>query len=307
MKLDLEKGISLKIEGELGKFQTLPVDSLIKIAESLQELVLTIAKYDLPSNEPIDLNNFKIELSDFNKGSAIPSFVLNSRIQTVIGSDYKTQRHEVSEKLNNIFEIANSGNYNELASIYPEYHKRNEIVDSLYNFTSSFKNSPVAIFERGANVDSAEKFVLKKFKSSTKNNLIVAVKKIKDDKTEEKAFARIKVTTKGNKTTNKIEEIISTSKHSLSYSPEIINVKGKQYILNYPLRCLFEKEDEYYVINNELLDIIGTGLTQDEAEENFNEEFDFIFNRLNNLGDDKLSNRLIRVKTVLNSYVKEVL
>lgn len=307
MKLDLEKGISLKIEGELGKFQTLPVDSLIKIAESLQELVLSIAKYDLPADEAIDLNNFKLELSEFTKGSAIPSFVFSPRIQTVIGSDFKTQRHEVSEKINNIFEITNSGNYNQLATLYPEYSKRNEIVDSLYNFTTSFKNSPVAIYERGANFDSTEKFVVKKFKSSIKKDLIVSVKKIEDEKTEEQAFARIKVTTKGTKTTNKIEEIISTSKHSLSYSPEIINVKGKQYILNFPLRCLFEKEEDYYVINNELIDIIGTGLTQDEAEENFNEEFDYLYARLNSLEESKLNKRLVRVKNVLNSFVKEVL
>lgn len=307
MKLDLEKGISLKIEGELGKFQTLPVDSLIKIAEGLQELILSIAKHDLPANEAIDLNNFKLELSEFSKGSAIPSFIFSPRIQNTIGADYQVQRSNISEKINNIFEITNSGNYNDLVKLYPEYSKRNEIVDSLYNFTSSFKNSPVMIFERGKDFDSSEKFAVKKFKSSLKNDLMVSVKKIEDEKTEEKAFARIKVTKKGSKTTNKIEEIISTSKHSLSYSPEVINIKNKQYILNYPLRCLFEKEDDYYVINNEQLDIIGTGLTQDEAEQNFNEEFDYLYTRLNSLDNNSLNNRLSRVKSVLNSFVKEVI
>ncbi|MBC6410582.1 MAG: hypothetical protein GDA42_09025 [Ekhidna sp.] len=73
MAIDLQKGISLKIEGELGKFQTLPIESLIKIAESLQELVLSIAKYDLPVNEAINLSNFKLELTDFQKGSAVLS------------------------------------------------------------------------------------------------------------------------------------------------------------------------------------------------------------------------------------------
>lgn len=73
LAIDLQKGISLKIEGELGKFQTLPIESLIKIAESLQELVLSIAKYDLPVNEAINLSNFKLELTDFQKGSAVLS------------------------------------------------------------------------------------------------------------------------------------------------------------------------------------------------------------------------------------------
>lgn len=125
-------------------------------------------------------------------------------------------------------------------------------------------------------------------------------------KSEEKVLARIKITKSGGKTTNRIEEVISKVKHSLSYSPEVININKKQYILNFPLRCLFEKEEDYYVINNEQLDIIGTGLTKDEAEHNFNEEFDYLYNRLNSLEDNQLNKRLLRVKQVLNSFVKQV-
>ncbi|WP_299892334.1 hypothetical protein [uncultured Lacinutrix sp.] len=305
MAIDLQKGISLKIEGELGKFQTLPIESLIKIAESLQELVMSIAKYDLPTNESIDLNNFKLELTDFQKGSAIPSFVLTQRVQPVI-SDYQNQRKEVTKKLNTIFAISDKGNYNDLRDLYPEHFKRNEIVEKLYGFTSSFKNSPVSIYEKGNISQESEKYRPKKFKASTKKSLIVDVKEVKEEKLEEKAFARIKVTKKGGKTRNSIEEVISTAKHSLSYSPEIININRKQYILNFPLRCLFAKEDDYYVINNEQLDIIGTGETQDEAEQNFNEEFDYLYNRLNSLKDNQLNKRLLRIKGVLNSFVKEV-
>lgn len=305
MAIDLQKGISLKIDGELGKFQTLPIESLIKIAESLQELVLSIARYDLPVNEGIDLNNFKLELTDFQKGSAIPTFVLTQRVQPVL-ADYQNQREEVTKKLNSLFEISDKGNYTYLRDLYPEYSKRNEIVEKLYDFTSSFKNSPVSIYEKGNVSEDSVRYRPKKFKSSTKNSLIVSVKEVKMEKYEEKAFARIKVTKSGGKITNRIEEVISTAKHSLSYSPEIININKKQYLLNYPLRCLFEKEDDYYVINNEQLDIIGTGLTQDNAEQNFNEEFDYLYNRLNSLEDNQLNKRLLRIKTVLNSFVKQV-
>ena len=303
MAIDLQKGISLKIEGELGKFQTLPIESLIKIADSLQELIMSIAKYDLPTNEAIDLNNFKLELTDFQKGSAIPSFALTQRVQPIL-TDYQNQREEVTNKLNTIFEISDKGDYTALKSLYPEHFKRNEIVEKLYGFTTSFKNSPVAIYEKG-NLES-ETFRPKKFKTSTKKSLLVEVKKVTEEKLEEKAFARIKVTKKGGKTRNSIEEVISTAKHSLSYSPEIININEKQYILNFPLRCLFAKEDDYYIINNEQLDIIGTGETQDDAEQNFNEEFDYLYNRLNSLKDNQLNKRLLRVKYVLNSFVKEV-
>ncbi|MGB5944404.1 MAG: hypothetical protein WBG71_16075 [Leeuwenhoekiella sp.] len=305
MAIDLQKGISLKIEGELGKYQTLPIESLIKIAESLQELVMSIAKYDLPTNESIDLNNFKLELTDFQKGSVIPSFVLTRRVQPVI-SGYQNQRDKVARQLNTIFEISDKGNYHDLRDLYPEHFKRNEIVEKLYGFTSSFKNSPVSIYEKGNIGEESSKYRPKKFKASTKKSLIVDVKEVNEEKLEEKAFARIKVTKTGGKTRNSIEEVISTAQHSLSYSPEIININRKQYILNFPLRCLFAKEDDYYVINNEQLDIIGTGETQDEAEQNFNEEFDYLYNRLNSLEDNQLNKRLLRIKGVLNSFVKEV-
>mgnify|MGYP006203813401 FL=1 len=100
--IDIEKGISLKIEGELGKNQTLSIDALIKIAESLQALILSIAKYELNKNETIDLNNFKLELNSFTKSSAVPEFVFTKKIQHTI-SDYQTQRAQVGNKLNQIF------------------------------------------------------------------------------------------------------------------------------------------------------------------------------------------------------------
>lgn len=124
---------------------------------------------------------------------------------------------------------------------------------------------------------------------------------------QERAFAQIKISSNGTKTIKKIEEIIPQFKHSLSYSPSSINVCNTQYAFNYPLRCLFEKEDNYYTIHNEQIDVIGTGQTQQEAENNFNEEFHYLYNKLNSLDDTKLNNRLVRIKSVINSFVKEII
>ncbi len=44
MKINLNKGISIRIAGELGKFNTIPVDDIIKISQSLQEPIIDIAK-----------------------------------------------------------------------------------------------------------------------------------------------------------------------------------------------------------------------------------------------------------------------
>ena len=91
------------------------------------------------------------------------------------------------------------------------------------------------------------------------------------------------------------------------YAPARIRVNGKEYIFNYPLQCLLENEDGCFVINSEQLDIIGTGLTQAEAQTNFNEEFDYLYSRLNSLEDEQISGRMLGIKSVLNDFVREVL
>jgi hypothetical protein len=299
----VKKDISLKIEGELGKYKTIPIDSLVKIAESLQELILSIAKYDIPCDKTIDLNNFKLELSALEEGSVIPSFVFTPRVSPTIDS-YEAQRAEVMRKFNHLMDVSDRGGYSELKAIYPEPNKRNAIVDSLYGFTSCFGNSPVSIYGAGNNPTI---YRLKEFTREIKNDLVSDVIKPDNEKTEELMVGSIKVTkTSNGKTRVKVQEVYSKQQRSLSYSPETISVNNKKYVLNYPLRCFFDKEDDYYIINNEQLDIIGTGLSQKDAEINFNEEFDYLYVRLNSLEDNQLSNRLLGIKFVLNNCVKAV-
>jgi hypothetical protein len=303
MGIDIKKGISLEIEGELGRYKTLPIETLVKISESLQELIMSIIQYDLPSDEPVDLNNFKIELSGFKKNSAIPSFVLTPRV--VPTTHYTKQIETLSKKLDRLLDISDRGIYTELKTIYQEPKKRSEIVECLYNFTSSFENSPVLVYETDSN--NAKAYNLKKFKPELKRELTVGILGVtKQKKEEETVIGSIKITKNNGKTTRTIQETYSKEQHSLSYSPEIINVRDKRYILHYPLRCLFEKEEDYYVINNEQLDIIGTGLNREDAELNFNEEFDYLYTRLNSLDDNQLNKKMLRIKNTLNNFVKEV-
>lgn len=78
------------------------------------------------------------------------------------------------------------------------------------------------------------------------------------------------------------------------------------YILAFPLRCKLEKEDDYFLIESEMLDIVSSGKTIDDAEKNFSEEFHFVYNRYNELPDKKLSDRIRRIKTMLNSLVLKI-
>lgn len=86
-----------------------------------------------------------------------------------------------------------------------------------------------------------------------------------------------------------------------------MNVSGKTYIFNRPLIYLIEEEDGFFVVNNEMLGIIGTGKTKYEVENNFKEEFNFLYDRLNLLTDDKLGKYFLNLKTIMKDIVKEVI
>jgi hypothetical protein len=302
MEKATDNSITLEIKGELGKHNTIPIDSLVKIAQSLQGLFLSIAEFSIPPDQGVDWNNFKLELSGFKQGSAVPSFTFPKCASATI-SPYGEQRALVMENFHQVMSALSSGNYGELKAIYPEPSKRNPIVESLYEFTSSFGSSPVLVYVG----DSPEKnYSLKRFTPEAKKSLMGNIPKPDDGKTEEVMLGSIKVTTKNGQRTNKVQEAYPQDKHSLSYSPTEISVNGKTYTLNYKLMCTLEKEDGYYVVRNEQLDIIGTGVSQADAESSLNEELDFLYWRLNSLGDEQLSERLRFVKLALNNLVSAV-
>lgn len=309
MKVNFISGANIQIGGEIGKYNTIPIDFLVKISQNLQSILLTIAKFDIPSEESIDLDNFKIELSGFKTGCAIPQFVFTKRVQSVIDGDVSRQRKLVNNKFNRLMKVSDKGDYNELKDIYKEPLKRNHIIEEIYKLTTDFGNTPVSfIYYQKDKIQPI--YEVKALKSKTKKELIVEIKKPEQLYEFEEQFgvARVKFSTKDGKKLKKpsIQEIYTKKTVSLDYSPEIIVVGKKVYNLSFPLRCLFEKEDDFYIIKSELIDIIGTGKTEDEAEQNFAEEFDFIYNRYNELQENKLSDRIKIIKTFLNYIVKDV-
>jgi len=308
MKLDLNSGTFIQIGGELGKYNSLPIDTLIKIAQDLQELVMTIAKYDLPSSDAINLDNFKIELVDFKKGSAVPKFAFTPRIENKVGHNWQIHRNVVNEKFEKLVEISNSGDYNKLIELYPEPIKRNPIVENLYSFVNDFGTAPVNFVEIDERTEKITPiFKINRFKPASKKELITEIKDTQKLESEtDEAVGKIKITRKGGKINRKIMDYYSKSKFSLEYAPELLLIGQTKYILKYPLRCLFEKEDDYFVIQSEMLGIIGTGLTEDEAEKSFAEEFDYVYKRFNSLDNNSLTNHNRLIRDILNQIVEKV-
>lgn len=308
MKIDLNSGAFIQISGELGKYNSLPIDTLVKIAQDLQELVFTLARVDLPSTEPIDMNNFKIELVGFKKGSAIPQFAYTPRVEDKTGMYWQVHRNTVNEKFEKLVEISNAGEYGKIVDLYPEPIKRNPIVEKLYSFVNGFGNAPVNFVDYDElNEKATPIYKINRFKSSLKKELISELVEITETNTEsDEAVGKIKITVRDGRTHRRIMNTYSGNKFSLEYAPNVIVAGTVKYILKYPLRCLFEKEDNFYIIQSEMLGIIGTGLTEDKAENSFAEEFDFMFNRLNSLEASLLTNHNLLIKNIITQIVEKV-
>jgi predicted RNase H-like HicB family nuclease len=305
MQIDLVKGFNLRVEGEIGKFNTLPIEYLVKLAENLQKLLQDIAKHQLEVDGAIDLNNFKVELAGFTIGSAIPEFIFTPRIKAVTSGDVFEQRRFVNNKFDTYLKVANKGDYSEIKKIIPQATTRNIIVEDLYDFAGTFGNSPVSVVEvkKGKIIPI---YKINKFKSEIKEKLITKISESIEAKEEYEAVAKIKVVRKAGKITRSTKDIFDTKHGEPGYATETIVFENKSYILAFPLRCKIDKEEGYYVIQSEMLDIVGTGKTIDEAEKNFSEEFHFVYQRYNEMPDKKLGERIKRIKTILNSLILKI-
>jgi len=308
VKIDLNYGAFIEIGGELGQYNSLPIDTLIKIALDLQELVFTLAKIDLPANEAVDLNNFKIELVGFINGSAVPKFAYTPRAENKTGLFWQAHRNTVNEKFEKLVEISNNGDYGKIIELYPEPVKRNPIVENLYAFVNDFENAPVNFVEYDEVKEKTTPiYQINRFKPAVKKELISKIIGIAEIETEsDEAVGKIKITKRDGKTRRRIINTYSGNKFSLEYAPVVIVAGTVKYFFKYPLRCLFEKEDNYYIIQSEMLGIIGTGLTEDDAEKSFAEEFDFMYNRLNSLETTSLTNRNLLIKNIITQIVERV-
>ncbi len=303
MELDLNKGIYLQIEGELGKFKTLPVEYLVKIASKLQTLILNIARYDLEGDETIDLNNFKIELAGFFPGSAVPEFILTPRINYTV-SDVSRQRQKVNERFMELIEIASKGDYYELKNIYPDSLRCNVFTETLYEFANSAGGSPMSLVKKENNTFKPV-YKIHHFKNEIKTKLITTIEEGIISEEPQTNYAKILTSrTPSGRLKNKVIKPIHSENASLAFSPENIQFGEKVYRLHAPLHCKVDTEYGYYVIQNDILGIVGTGDTFKEAVTSFSEDFDFIVNHYRELDEQQMSSRIKRAKEFIRLILK---
>lgn len=291
--------IKIKIEGEIAKNQSLPIDFFVTLSKNLQNLISNIARYDVPSDKNIDLKNFKLDLVDFKKGSAIPVFQYSNDGEENLFTTIEEQREIVNTKLNNIFEISTNDKYEKLIEVYPEPEKRIAIVSELYNFVSNLKGNKATI-----SFNDDKSYRIKNFKKETKDYLI-PINSNEEDELKEIQFAKVEVSKKNKKYKTKIIEMYDKRFKNIDYAPEYIETENYYYKFKFPLNCKIDKKDQTFTLENDTIGIYSFGRSEDEAEINFNEEFDYIFKRYNEIDDKNLTEDVKFIKLYLNNLILE--
>lgn len=95
----------------------------------------------------------------------------------------------------------------------------------------------------------------------------------KENKIETEVVAKLKIVKSGNRIKRTTKEIFDDKHAEPAYVTDKIVFNYNTYLLAFPLRCKLEKEDDYYLIESEMLDIVGTGKTIDDAEKVFLKNF----------------------------------
>ena len=309
MKLNLEQGIFIQIAGTVGQYNTLPIEILVKLMENMQGLLQNIAIACLDKADSIDLNQFKVELSDFRAGSAVPKVQFTPRYQQkIVAADFPKQRALVTKELENLVTVsADPRKLNEYLRVrFKDVERRNNIVHLFHAFTNAAGNSPMTFVN-----DKIEPiYPVRRMTIGQRDALLIDVKQSESITELEMFFRKVQITRVNGKVTGKskiLAEYMVNASTEISYSFDSIKHDNKTYELYDLLHCKVERNDEDgYAIKSEMLDIIGKGDTEDEAAKDFQENFDTLYIYCNEQNDGTLEQRPLRIKKLLHLLVKEV-
>jgi hypothetical protein len=304
MEANILDGVYIKVGGEAGKTKGLSWHILENMFSHLQQLIKLLAKYEIETDASPNLKEFEIEIFDFKPGSAVPAFRLVPKQQQELIPIIKEQKLVVANKFDQLMAYANEGDYQKFFrdDLLPEV--KHDIAEELFGFILSAERSPLSIVKPiNTTGDFHEIYKVPRFTKEQSEKLLKPKKRRKVLDEPEQILALVQRI--GKRRT--IVDLYENKDTILSIAPMQIVLKDKIYELHTPLLCTVQKEDENYIIENEMLDLYAAGETIDEAEHDFYDEFDASFQLLNNLSDEELSERLLRAKRMMNNYVKEII
>lgn len=303
MEANILEGIYVRVGGEAGRTNGLSLNVLDNMFSHLQELVLLLAKYELETGGSPNLKEFEIELFDFKPGSAIPAFRVIPQRQRELIPIVEEQRGVVAKKFDDLMALANTGKYEDFFPVDGLIDVKYAIAEEMHGFIASAGNSPVSIVRPiNGNGQFREIYNVHKF-TKIQSEQLLRPRKRKQKAEDPELILGLVQRIGGRK---RIIDLYENKDATISVTPVEIILENKTYHLHSPLNCTVIKEDEHFIIQNEILDLYAVGDTIDEAEHDLYSEFDASYTLLNSMPDDQLSDRLLRAKNMLNGYIKEI-
>lgn len=309
--VDLTKELLLHIEGEKTQKHTIPWDVLRNIGDKLQSLILTLAKYSLEDDDVTTLENFTLEFTGFYDGSATPAWALNTQpIPTLYNSDDKI-RENLNIDFSKIMYLVDKGNFQEIADTYNTQEVSNDVITKVFDFTNSAGTAPVQIVKRKSRGAGYTKvFNIRKLSKDGYEQLYIKKKEsnLFAKKPDQTAVGKVILKQgKSGRISKKLAEIYTENDAVLSLKIEHIVTLERRYELNTPIYFQFYQEGKGIVIENEQFDLFAAGKTLEQAKQDLHNQFDHTYQRLNQLKEVQLSNRLVAIKKYYNFIVKKVI
>ncbi|MES2327956.1 MAG: hypothetical protein V4539_00045 [Bacteroidota bacterium] len=304
MEANIIEGVYIRVGGNAGKTNGLPWHILENMFDHLQVLISLLAKYELETSSSPNLKEFEIELYDFKPGSAVPAFRLSPKSQSNLFPILEEQKEVVAKKFDELMSYANSGSYEDFFKQDQLPEIRYDIAEELYGFIRSAENSPLSIVKpNNENKEFVEIYKVPKFTKQQAEYLLKP--KVRRSKSEEPENILALVQRIGKRKT--IIDLYENKDTMLSIAPLTIIGENQTYVLHTPLVCIVHKEDGNFIIENDMLDLYAAGESIDSAEHDLYREFDESFQLLMRLADEELSERLLRAKIMMTSYIKEII
>jgi len=309
--VDLTKELLLHIEGDKTQKHTIPWDILRNVGDKLQSLILTLAKYSLEEGDVTTLDNFTLEFTGFYDGSATPAFALNTQpTPTLYNADDKIKQN-LNADFSKVMYLVDKGNFQQIADTYNTQEVSNDVITKVFDFTNAAGTAPVQIVKRKIKGKGYTKvFNIRKLSKDGYDQLYIKKKepnliaKTPDQSAVGKVILR---QGKSGRVSKKLAEIYTENDAVLSLKIDQIVTLERRYELNTPIYFQFYQEGKGIVIENEQFDLFAAGKTLEQAKQDLNNQFDHTYQRLNELKDGQLSDRLVAIKKSYNFIVKKVI
>jgi hypothetical protein len=305
-KIELHKELLLHIAGEEEKNNIISWEVLKKIGDSTQELINVLAKFSL-QDKPINEEYTKLRFTGFFKGSAVAAFKLPAPPNLLFETEpeFKALDIDFTKTVTSI----NKGNFQEIADRYNTPEVRNKVIDAVYNFTNSAGTRPFSIVQKQKPGVYKPLAKVRPMTIQQKNLMLIVPKKTSDETSiEVNAVHKVKIskTSTGKTTTKTLKKYIG-DETTPALRFDSIEANGKIYVLhNEVVFCIIDDKPNIVNIENTMLDIYATGSNLKEAEQDMSLQFDYTYQRLNQIPNDKLSEHLLKAKNYINLLVHEV-